>query len=84
MTADSVQSPSHSDEEEKRRVSNILTAGIVFPVILLAMSNVTDLNTVVAGWSEISTTQWNNLTKAEKHSIFMVELINLKRRVSLI
>ena len=41
--------PSHSDEEGKRRVSNILTAGIVFPVIPLAMNNVTDLNTVVAG-----------------------------------
>ena len=70
MTADSVQSPSHSDEEEKRRVSNILTAGIVFPVIPLGMSNATDLNTVVAGWSEISTTQWNNLTKARQSMAF--------------
>lgn len=77
--------PSHIDEEGKRRVNDILIAGILFPAIPLAMNNVSGRYTAVAGLiRNLHDTMEQPHLSATKHSIFMAELVSLKRRMHLI
>ena len=62
-------------------MNDILIAGILFPAIPLAMNNVSGRYTAVAGL--IRNLEQPDLS-ATKHSIFMAELVSLKRRMHLI
>ena len=66
-------------------MNDILIAGILFPAIPLAMNNVSGRYTAVAGLiRNIHDTMEQPDLSATKHSIFMAELVSLKRRMQLI
>ena len=77
--------PSQINEEGSHRVSHILIAGILFPAIPLAMNNVSGRYRAVAGLiRNLQDTMEQPDLSATKHSIFMAELVSLKRRTHLI
>ena len=66
-------------------MNDILIAGILFPAIPLTMNNVSSRYTAVAGLiRNIHDTMEQPHLSATKHSVFMAELVSLKRRMHLI
>ena len=66
-------------------MNDILIAGILFPAIPLAMNNVSGRYRAVAGLiRNLHDTMEQPDLSATKHSIFMAELVSLKRRMHLI
>ena len=66
-------------------MNDILIAGILFPAIPLAMNNVSGRCTAVVGLiRNLHDTMEQPHLSETKHSIFMAELVSLKRRMHLI